>query len=105
MNDSTRQSAAGMSGAEFRAIGHNLVDRIAELIDSIDELPVARPVSPRVLRPQLPAGGMPREGTEAGKLFREALTMLFENSTFNAHPRFFGYISGSPAPIGILADL
>jgi glutamate/tyrosine decarboxylase-like PLP-dependent enzyme len=30
---------------------------------------------------------------------------LFEHSLFNGHPRFFGYITASPAPIGILGDL
>jgi glutamate/tyrosine decarboxylase-like PLP-dependent enzyme len=30
--------------------------------------------------------------------------LLFEHSLFNAHPRFFGYITSPPAPIGILGD-
>jgi len=30
---------------------------------------------------------------------------LFEHSLFNGHPRFFGYITASPAPIGMLGDL
>jgi glutamate/tyrosine decarboxylase-like PLP-dependent enzyme len=29
---------------------------------------------------------------------------LFDHSLFNAHPRFWGYITSSPAPIGILGD-
>ena len=29
----------------------------------------------------------------------------FEHSLFNGHPRFFGYITSSPAPIGALGDL
>ena len=94
-----------MSGDEFRQIGHNLVDRLADLIDNIDTFAVAKPVTPRQLKALLPAGGMPQDGTPAGQVFREVLTHLFETSTFNAHPRFFGYISGSPAPAGILADL
>ena len=30
---------------------------------------------------------------------------VFAHSLFNAHPRFFGYITSSPAPIGILGEL
>ena len=30
---------------------------------------------------------------------------MFEHSLFNGHPRFFGYITASPAPIGILGEL
>jgi len=34
-----------------------------------------------------------------------AATLLFDHSLFNGHPRFFGYITSSPAPIGALGDL
>ena len=32
-------------------------------------------------------------------------SLLFDHSLFNGHPRFFGYITSSPAPIGVLGDL
>jgi glutamate/tyrosine decarboxylase-like PLP-dependent enzyme len=35
----------------------------------------------------------------------EAVDLLFNHSLFNGHPRFWGYIMGSAAPIGALADL
>jgi glutamate/tyrosine decarboxylase-like PLP-dependent enzyme len=38
-------------------------------------------------------------------LLEQSTRLLFEHSLFNAHPRFFGYITASPAPIGILGDL
>src|SRR6185437_9227572 len=31
--------------------------------------------------------------------------LLFDHSLFNAHPRFFGYVTSSAAPIGALGDL
>ena len=34
----------------------------------------------------------------------EATALLFDHSLFNGHPRFFGYITSSPAPIGMLGD-
>ena len=34
----------------------------------------------------------------------EATELLFDHSLFNAHPRFFGYITSSPAPIGMFGD-
>jgi glutamate/tyrosine decarboxylase-like PLP-dependent enzyme len=34
-----------------------------------------------------------------------ATKLLFDNSTFNGHPRFWGYITASAAPIGILGEL
>jgi glutamate/tyrosine decarboxylase-like PLP-dependent enzyme len=35
----------------------------------------------------------------------DAIDLLFEHSLFNSHPRFYGYITSSAAPIGMLADL
>src|SRR6185436_6101585 len=42
---------------------------------------------------------------DPGALLREAAGLLFDHSLFNGHPRFFGYITSSAAPIGMLADL
>jgi glutamate/tyrosine decarboxylase-like PLP-dependent enzyme len=43
-------------------------------------------------------------GTEPEQLLDQTAKLLFEHSLFNGHPRFFGYITSSPAPIGILGD-
>jgi glutamate/tyrosine decarboxylase-like PLP-dependent enzyme len=37
-------------------------------------------------------------------MLSETADMLFEHSLFNGHPRFWGYITSSPAPLGILGD-
>src|SRR5262245_23064856 len=100
-----RTKEVALTGAEFRSLGHELVDQLADLIDGIGERPVARDLTPRQLRTLLPRGGMPSDGMAAGAIFDEVLPHLIDTSTFNSHPRFFGYISGSPAPAGILADL
>jgi glutamate/tyrosine decarboxylase-like PLP-dependent enzyme len=38
-------------------------------------------------------------------LLRDAASLLFEHSLFNGHPRFYGYITSSAAPIGMVAEL
>jgi glutamate/tyrosine decarboxylase-like PLP-dependent enzyme len=38
-------------------------------------------------------------------LIGRATDLLFDHSLFNSHPRFWGYITASAAPIGILGDL
>ena len=43
-------------------------------------------------------------GTDPGPLLERTAQLLFEHSLFNGHPRFFGYITASPAPIGMLGD-
>ena len=47
---------------------------------------------------------LPPAGTDAGRLVSEATELLFDHSLFNGHPRFFGYITSSPAPIGMFGD-
>ena len=110
----TCQAPAEMTAEEFRAAGHRLVDEIAAFLESIPQRPVIPPVSPEGVRRLLPGGGspdqgtpqsLPERGTPAGELLEEASRLLFENSLLSAHPRFWGYIYSSAAPIGSLADL
>jgi aromatic-L-amino-acid/L-tryptophan decarboxylase len=48
---------------------------------------------------------LPDVGTDPAKLIDRATELLFDHSLFNSHPRFWGYITASAAPIGILGDL
>ena len=101
----TRGAPLAMDAAAFRALGHALVDQLADLLASIPERPVTRDQSPSAVREALDLGGdLPEHGTAAGPLLQGATARLFERSLFNAHPRFFGYITAPPAPIGVLGD-
>jgi glutamate/tyrosine decarboxylase-like PLP-dependent enzyme len=94
-----------MDGAAFRDAGHRLVDQIAELLDSLPARSVTTHESPSSIREALDLNGpLPEEGTDPATLLAELPRQLFEHSLFNGHPRFFGYITAPPAPIGILAD-
>lgn len=94
-----------MSPDEFRAAGHKLVDEIAGFLESIPRRPVIPPVTPQGLRRALGQGSLPEEGTSPAELIDETARLLFENSLLSSHPRFWGYVNSSPAPIGALADL
>jgi aromatic-L-amino-acid/L-tryptophan decarboxylase len=100
-----RKAPLEMDSDEFRAIGHRLVDDLADRLAKLPDGPVVPDESPAAVRKALDAErGLPAEGTDAGRLLSEATTLLFDHSLFNAHPRFFGYITASPAPIGMLGD-
>jgi hypothetical protein len=100
-----RRAPIEMSADEFRTVGHKLVDEIAEFIDSIRNRPVNYDESPGEVRRLLPQGGLPESGTEPSKLFAEVAPLLFDHSLLNGHPRFYGYVTSSAAPIGALADM
>ena len=105
-NDAIRQAPLAMDAGTFRTLGHRLVDQVAELLESVPLGPVTRDESPSTVRQALDlTGPLPESGTEPGALLEETARRLFEHSLFNGHPRFFGYITASPAPIGILGDL
>jgi hypothetical protein len=48
---------------------------------------------------------LPEHGVDSRELLDEAADLMFRFSLFNGHPRFYGYITSSPAPIGALGDL
>jgi glutamate/tyrosine decarboxylase-like PLP-dependent enzyme len=93
-----------MTPEAFREAGHRLVDEIAGFLGSLPSRPVAPAETPGGVRRLLPAG-IPEEGTEATRLLAETAPLVFDHSAFNGHPRFFGYITSSAAPVGALADL
>src|SRR5262249_41161723 len=105
-DDLPRQAALAMDAHVFRALGHRLVDQLAERLAQVPQGPVARDATPSCIREALDLNGpLPETGTAAGPLLEQVTRLLFEHSLFNAHPRFFGYVTAAPAPIGMLGDL
>lgn len=106
MTDERRVPPLAMDAAAFREAGHRLVDRLAELLESIPRRPVTPGETPATVRKALGLGGpLPEHGEEAGALLERTADLLFDHSLFNAHPRFLGYITASPAPIGVLGEM
>ena len=104
--DARRDVPLRMDADEFRRAGHALVDSIAAFLESVPDRPVTRGESPEQVRSALDAAAhLPDAGSDAAELLHDAARLLYEHSLLNGHPRFFGYITSSPAPIGILADL
>lgn len=101
-----RTSPLAISPDEFRRAGHLLVDRIADFLDSLPAFPITHGESVAMVREALEATrSLPREGASTADLLERAATLLFDHSLFNGHPRFWGYITSSPAPIGMLGEL
>ncbi|HYT76057.1 MAG TPA: aspartate aminotransferase family protein [Vicinamibacterales bacterium] len=103
--DRVRQAALAMDAATFRALGHRLVDTLADFLESLPRRPVTRNEAPSSVRDALDTmAPLPESGMDPGQLLEQTARLLFDHSLFNAHPRFFGYITAPPAPIGILGD-
>jgi len=105
LTDRGRQAPLAIDAERFRALGHALVDQIAAFLESVPGRPVTPNETPSAVRDALGLnGGLPETGTDAAVLLKTTAQGLFDHSLFNGHPRFFGYITSPPAPIGILGD-
>ena len=102
MDDS---NAIDVSPDTFRCLGHDAVERIAAHLAGLRDLPVAPDTSSAALRAQLGDGPLPDEGSDAAQALAAIADLLFTNTCLNGHPRMWGYITGSPSPIGALGDL
>ena len=101
-----RTSPLNLSSDDFRAAGHQLVDRIADFFDSLPQRPVTTGETPSAIRQWLDADrSLPMQGTDAAELLNRSAGLLFDHSCFNAHPRFWGYVTSSAAPIGVLGEM
>src|SRR5689334_10595411 len=103
MNERRRPLA--LDAVDFRRIGHDLVNPIADHLATLPSRPVTRGDSPDAIRALLDADApLPAAGRDPAALVEGAARLLIDRSLFNGHPRFFGYITASPAHIGILGD-
>jgi aromatic-L-amino-acid decarboxylase len=106
MTTGYRVAPLAMGSGEFRVLGHQLIDRIAEFLDALPGRPVTPAESPSEVREALRADRpLPQQGEAPTGLLNHAADLLFEHSLLNGHPRFWGYITSSAAPIGALGEL
>jgi len=102
---SQRASSISINKEEFKKVGYQMVDAISEFIDTIDDRPVTSGESPNQIQKILGTNSLPEQGTSVEDLMQRTVDLLFDYSLLNGHPKFFGYITSSAAPIGALADL
>src|SRR6185369_14784839 len=87
-----RPSPINMDAAVFREAGHQLVNDIADLLSSIRNYPVTTSPTPQSLQAKLPQT-IPVTGMNPLALMKESWELLANNSLFNSHPGFWGYIT------------
>jgi len=100
-----RNAPLDLSPADFRRLGHRLVDDLADFLTSLPSRPVSPGATASDLRARLGQRPLPEEGGDPEGLLAEATRLMLDHSVFNSHPRFMGYITSSAAPLGSLAEL
>ena len=93
-----------MSGAEFRRVGHDLIDWIADYFEKIDDLPVLAAIEPGDLKAQLPPE-CPQQGEPIEQILGDLDRLIVPALTHWSHPSFFAYFATSTSGPGILGEL
>ena len=100
-----RKSPFEINKEEFKKIGYKLIDDISNFIETIHEKPVTTAETPKQIQTVLGKALLPENGIAVSEILSKTTDLLLNHSLLNGHPKFFGYITSSPTPIGALADL
>ncbi|WP_210517262.1 pyridoxal phosphate-dependent decarboxylase family protein [Hymenobacter terricola] len=101
----TRKTPIEMSQEQFKALGYQLIDLIADFMGTIAHKRVTTGETATQLQKLLGNAPLPENGAPAEEILAHAADLLLNHSLLNGHPKFLGYITSSAAPIGALADL
>lgn len=93
-----------MNMKEFRETGHSMIDWIADYLERIEDQRLFPEVEPRFLY-QLFDENIPENGSSAEEVIQELKQKLLPYCTHVNHPGYFGLITPTPTPMGILGDL
>ena len=92
-----------MDQKEFRELGHEVVDLLADYIEHIEEKPVFPDVDPGTVN-RLFTEPLPQDSTSPDGVLDELKDKLLPYCTNVGHPGYMGLITPSPNPIGVIAD-
>ncbi len=92
-----------MSPEEFRRLGHQLIDWIADYRIRVAGMPVMSPVVPGAVRAQLPPAPPSRPEAFDG-IFRDLEHIILPGLSHWQHPNFYGYFPSNGALASVLGD-
>jgi aromatic-L-amino-acid decarboxylase len=92
-----------MNPEEFRRVGHQLIDWIADYRARIEEFPVRSKLEPGAVRAQLPA--LPPDQPESfDDIFIDLEQIILPGLSHWQHPNFFGYFPSNGELSSVLGD-
>src|SRR4026207_1509874 len=93
-----------MPKEDFRRLGHELIDWIADYFDNIEQLPVLAAIEPGDLKAQLPASA-PVQGESMEAIIADVDRLIVPALTHWSHPSFFASFATSTSAPGIFGEL
>src|SRR5580700_3473057 len=92
-----------MDRNEFRDLGHQVVDLLADYFDHIEEKRVFPDVEPRTVN-RIFTEPLPQDPSPPDTVLDELKEKMLPYCTNVGHPGYMGLITPSPNPVGIIAD-
>lgn len=89
---------------EFRRIGHELIDWIADYLENSEQYPVLSRSQPGEIKAQLPASP-PVEPESLDRMMADFQAIILPGITHWNHPHFYAYFSNTGSAPGILAEM
>ena len=93
-----------MTPDEFRTHAHDLVDWMADYMETVRAYPVRSPVRPREILDQLPAEP-PEQPEPFADIFDDFKRVILPGMTHWQHPSFFAYFPANSSPPSVLAEM
>src|ERR1035438_3729968 len=92
-----------MTPEEFRRIGHQMIDRIADYRAGVGGLPVMARTRPGEIKAALPADP-PQDGESFDAIFADVDRIVMPGISHWQHPSFFGYFPSNGELASVLGD-
>ena len=93
-----------MPADEFKKIGYELIDWIAEYLTDIEKFPVVPNIKPGDIKKNLPPNP-PASAESFDKIFSDVDNIILPGITHWNHPNFMAYFNSTSSGPGILAEL
>jgi aromatic-L-amino-acid decarboxylase len=92
-----------MNPEEFRRLGHQVIDWIADYRQRVETLPVRSALAPGAVRRQLPAEP-PASAEPFATIFRDLDEIIVPGLSHWQHPSFYGYFPSNSELASVLGD-
>lgn len=98
------RSYGDIQAEEFRRYGYEVINRIADYFDQIEELSVLSPIEPGSLSAALPSLP-PDQGVDIDDILTDVENLILPAVTHWSHPNFHGLFSTSASAVNIFGEM
>jgi L-2,4-diaminobutyrate decarboxylase len=96
-------SGTSAAAAALREFGHDLIDRMADYLNGVEERPVSTAATPLELAARF-AEPLPIQGAPAGEIWDDLWEKVVGDAIHLHHPMYMGHQVAPPLPHAALAD-